>query len=96
MKLKDCPFKPHKKEIGIIKVPAIFPTQETKWSWQGAVGEKGTCEIYSQGGMGARGGGTQHEPRAPSRNTACSSGQFGKKEIKEWFMNRVLYYSGSI
>lgn len=79
MKLKDCPFKPHNKEIGIIGIPAIFPTQETKGSWQGAVGEKEHVKYTHKERWGCRVG-------APSMSHTetqpAAVGSLGKRKLK--------------
>lgn len=79
MKLKDGHFNPHNKEIGVFGIAAIFPTQERKWSWQGAVDEKGTREIHSQGAKGEQ---PAWATLLQAETQPVAAGSSGKRKLK--------------
>lgn len=47
--------KKKKKNLLVFGIPAIFPTQKTNWSWQGAMGKKEHVYVQWEGS-------TKHEP----------------------------------
>lgn len=78
-----------KKNLLVFGIPAIFPTQETNWSWQGAMGKKEHVRSVQWEGN------TKHEPCRFKQQQGLQE-QAAQEKIKECPKNTVLHYSGSI